>query len=93
MQLRCLWEEAPAPGRCSVGDYQREARLFCQEHPSEGLFCTMHRRNHTRSVTKRNAELDSRPREEVLTLKPIESFEKLLTAVNGRLIREGSPLV
>jgi hypothetical protein len=93
MQLWSLWEQAPTPGGCAVGNCSREARLFCQQHPDEGLFCMMHRRNHTRSVTKRSAVLDSRPRDEALTLRPIERFESQLAAINRGLIREGSPLV
>jgi hypothetical protein len=93
MQTRCLWELAPAFARCAVGDCPRDARFFCQEHPSEGPLCATHRRDHTRSVAKRNAQLDSRPRDAVLTLKPIKSFGDLLAAVNGGLIREGAPLV
>jgi hypothetical protein len=92
MQTRCLWRGAPAPGKCGVGDCPRDARFFCQEHPNEGPLCATHRRDHARSVAKRNAELDSRPRDAVLTLKPSESFEGLL-AVNVGLIREGSLLV
>jgi len=93
MQLRCSWEQAPAPGRCAVGDCSREARLFCREHFSEGLFCTRHRRIHSQAVAKKNAELDSRPRDVAPTPKPIERFVNTLAAVTGRQILGGSPLV
>jgi hypothetical protein len=46
-----------------------------------------------RSVAKRKVELDSRPRDTALTLKSIKSFEDLLAAMKGGLIREGSVLV
>jgi len=68
MPARCFWEYTPGPGRCAVLGCAKEAHLFCNEHPDEGYFCGRHRSQHTQSVSKRNAERDSRPRELALAL-------------------------
>lgn len=55
----------------------RSAHLVCHEHPDEGYFCGRHRSAHTRSVAKRNAELDSRPRESADGELRLENLEDL----------------
>jgi hypothetical protein len=49
--------------RCAFPGCQKSARLFCLEHPDEGYFCALHRHRHTNSINKKNAEMDSKPRE------------------------------
>ena len=93
MQVKCWWEAAPTPGRCVAPGCPKEARLSCHEHPEEGNFCSKHRSIHTRSVAKRNAELDSRPREPARARRQVQNLEGLTRAMNKEQTPEATGVV
>jgi hypothetical protein len=66
--------------------------MVCREHPSDGHFCGKHRREHIRTVAKRNAELDSRPRERA-NERPVQNLAYLLRAASAGVRMEAARLV
>src|SRR5579862_6467931 len=64
MLVKCWWETTSSPVKCASPGCPRRAHHVCHLHPEAGTFCILHRSQHTREVARRNAELDSRPREE-----------------------------
>lgn len=93
MQVKCAWDISTAPSRCAVPDCPKEAHLFCHDHLEEGYFCSRHRSTHTRRVAKRNAELDSRPREAEPAERLAQSLVDLSAAVTNKLMPEVVRLV
>ena len=75
MQVKCTWELAPPKQNCAVSGCPKEGHLVCHDHPAEGYYCARHRSVHTRSVAKRNLELDSRPRELVRARRVVTKLE------------------
>jgi hypothetical protein len=93
MQAKCRWGSTLVAVRCSVQDCKKDARLFCYEHPDEGYFCALHRHRHTQSINRKNAEMDSRPRDLAKEVRSAANLEDLPNVMNGGLIPEGANLV
>ena len=93
MKVRCLWEVAPEFGACTVSGCPKEARLVCHEHPEESNYCSRHRSIHTRSIAKRNAELDSRPREPARARRLVQNLQYLPGALSKEMMSEAARLV
>jgi hypothetical protein len=90
MQAKCYWQAAPESHPCAVSGCPRGARLFCPDHPDEGYFCGRHRSAHIRSVARRHAELDSRPREPGPAGREAQDLEDRAGAMGKELTPEAA---
>jgi len=93
MQRKCWWDSGRVGPRCSVRGCVKEARFLCAVHPEDGYFCNRHRSEHTAMVDRRNAELDSRPREDAEKSSFEEFIEDLPEVMKRDVIREGAGFV
>lgn len=93
LQLRCRWESTAKDGECAVLGCPKEAHQVCHEHPEAGLFCSRHRAQHTQSMARRMAEMDSRPREPEQTSLRADGGEAPPSSATTGIIQEGARLV
>jgi hypothetical protein len=96
MRQKCWWESTHDTFRCAVLGCPNTARFTCHAHREEGYYCKPHRSEHRERIARRDAELDSLPREHFIqelarTIGFVEDCEDSPKVMSERL--EGARLV